>query len=134
MEPGFKVALKMNIPKVLKQSQARGKKLVDKYALQIEGQTKIFIVANGQIDTGFMLNSVYSILSSGASSYLLTWPSGSYGGQSRTKAPRGSLQGKAIAAVGVAASYALWQELKKSFLFAALESVAHTAGFTVEFK
>ncbi len=126
LQPDIKFVAKLNIPAVLKKSTEEGKKIVDKIALQIEGRTKVMIVSNGQIDTGFMLNSVYSILSSGRSSYIHTWSTGMYGGQSRSKEPQRSLGPRAVAAVGVSASYALWQELKKSFLFAAAQSMTST--------
>ncbi|KKM85967.1 hypothetical protein LCGC14_1283740 [marine sediment metagenome] len=132
IKPDIKFVAKLNIPAVLKQSTEEGKKTVDKIALQIEGRTKIMIVSNGQIDTGFMLNSVYSILSSGHSSYFQTWPSGMYSGQPRSKEPQRSLGPRAVAAVGVSASYALWQELKKSFLFASAQSMT-SPGITLRF-
>lgn len=132
--PAIKFVAKLNIPSVLKKSQDIGKETINKYALLIEGQTKILIVANGQVDTGFMLNSVYTILAGGQSSYLQTWPSGTYNGKSRTKEAQRGLSGKAVAAVGVSASYALWQELRQSFLFAAAGSVQTlAAGSNIQF-
>lgn len=90
-------------------------------ALQIEGQAKANIVENDQIDTGFMLNSVYS-----------TGPEGSTYGAAKSEAskknPAGGMapevdpQGGAAVAVG--AEYSIFQEMRESFLYRAAELVA----------
>ncbi len=62
--------------------------------LQIEAQAKVEITNNGQIDTGFMRSSSYTI------------------------PPE---KGEAI--VGFSAEYAIYQELRNSFLYRAAERV-----------
>lgn len=99
---------------------------IEKVAFQVEAQTKANIQENGQIDTGFMLNSVYAVTDSG-STYDATDPSGFYmnqggEGQERSRANQIGLQG-ADAAVAVAADYAIWQELRRSFLWRSVQSV-----------
>ena len=45
-------------------------------ALQMEGRTKVNIQENGQIDTGFMLNSTFTLLPDGQHGE--TWGDGTY--------------------------------------------------------
>lgn len=92
-------------------------------ALQVEGTTKMHIVLNDQIDTGFMLNSVYAESSKG-STYDETWPGGV-----DNKAPRLRLPKRfSVAAVHVSAAYAIYQEMQNSFLRVAAREVASMAG------
>lgn len=103
-----------------------------KLASQIEGQTKANIADNDQIDTGFMMNSVYAI-SRRDSSYTAADPSGEYRnkvGESvkRKLAPEERLPNDAAAGVIVGAVYAIYQETRDSFLFKAAEKVAGQAG------
>lgn len=99
-------------------------------AFQIEAQAKVNIQGNGQIDTGFMLNSVYAAGKDGASTYQTTRPTGNYksrkSGQSesRKRAPARKVPEKASAIVAVGAEYAIHQETRKSFLYQAMQSVA----------
>ena len=107
------------------------KEAVEKITFQVEGQAKRNIQENGQIDTGFMLNSVYAATPR-TSSYGRTQPSGSYvgrGGQEegRRRAPEAGLKG-ADGLVAVGAEYALWQEMRRSFLFRALQQVQGRLG------
>ena len=104
-------------------------------ALQIEGQTKANIVENNQVDTGFMLNSVYSVTPVG-STYGDTNPSGTElspinGYVERTIAPEVKVADGG-AAVAVGADYAVYQEAKQSFLLRAAETVAQQAGAVCE--
>ena len=98
-------------------------------ALQIEGTAKRNIVANNQIDTGFMANSVYVETQQG-STFGQTWQDGSYKGKKGgmkevEKAPRLQLPNLfSASAVVVGASYAIYQEMKKSFLRTAGQEVA----------
>ena len=101
-------------------------------ALQIEGQAKANIADNDQIDTGFMMNSVYTITRRD-STYNAADPSGKYtnkAGESvgRKLAPEERLPSDATAGVIVGASYAIYQEQSDSFLFKAAEQVAQQAG------
>lgn len=91
-------------------------------AALIEQQTKLNITANGQVDTGFMRNSVY----------FATNDDGSY--DAAATAARGARHDAGIApkadapaggaVVGVAAEYAIYQEEAQPFLYPAVETVA----------
>ncbi len=80
--------------KVKREVRADIDKALTAVALQIEGQARVEITNNGQIDTGFMRASGY------------------------TKPPE-----KGVVVVGFAADYAIFQELRNSFLFRAAERV-----------
>ena len=80
-------------------------------ALEVEGHAKVNIVANDQVDTGFMLNSVY-VESQKGSTYGNTWP-----GDESTKAPKHRIPKKyASTAIIVAAVYSIYQEVLQPFL------------------
>jgi len=109
-------------------------------AFQIEGLTKRNIQQNGQIDTGFMLNSVYSITPEGsgyaearaeAQSHELN-RAGEFVDVSKRMAPEVALPEDASAGVCVGANYAIFQEAQKPFLFPAGEEGAKQGGGTVE--
>lgn len=89
-------------------------------ALMVEGQAKVNINVNGQIDTGFMINSVYAN-GPGVASYAPTAVPGKMANQP-AEPPKGG------AVVGVAAEYAIFQEERNSFLYPALETVAGRMG------
>jgi hypothetical protein len=110
-----------------------------KFAFQIEGQTKANIQRNGQIDTGFMLNSVYTVTKAGGNTYDATRPTGGYVSRksgTKTKrrlAPQRNIPDKAAAIVAVGAEYAVHQEIRKPFLYpAAQQTLAGRPG--VELK
>lgn len=88
---------------------------------QVEGQTKVNITDNGQVDTGFMLNSVYTTGNNG-STY------GAAERQAGARDPDGEMAPEVDAgdgvAVAVGAEYAIHQEEKNSFLYRAAEQVA----------
>jgi len=106
-------------------------------ALQIEAQTKVNIQKNSQIDTGFMMNSVYTV-SKKLSTYGTANKDGDYQstktGQTvrRKIAPQVTLSGNARAAAVVGADYAIFQEAKKPFLNPAAETVANQTKGTAE--
>ena len=80
-------------------------------ALEVEGKSKVNIVNNDQIDTGFMLNSVY-VESRRGSTFGGTWP-----GDESIKAPRHRIpKVYASTAVIVGAIYAIYQEMMNPFL------------------
>lgn len=108
------------------------RKLLSKLALQCEAFAKINIQQNGQIDTGFMLNSTYAITPT-ESRYGETWESGEYksssGGKSVERRRVESLpQPRDSAAVHCAAEYAIYQEIRQSFLYRALEQLQEAFG------
>lgn len=104
-------------------------RLMTAIALQTEAHAKDNIVANDQIDTGFMLNSVYTLTPEQGSSYGRTWASGKYQSKKsgrtieQERAPETALEAEALAAVAAGANYAIYQELQNSFLYRALEQV-----------
>jgi len=110
-------------------------------AFQIEAYAKVNIQANGQIDTGFMLNSVYVVhrQSSGfgaaksvAQSKTISRKTGETVDKSKAMSPEYQLEPKFAAAVIVGANYAIYQELGQPFLFPAGEQAARDAGGVAE--
>ena len=104
---------------------------MNKLALRVESEAKQNIVANDQVDTGFMLNTVYHV--SRLSSYPATdapgVKTGRKSGQRRQvqKAPEAALPPQYMALVACGAEYAIYQELQQSFLYLALVQVAGDA-------
>jgi hypothetical protein len=99
-------------------------------AHQLEGAAKVQIVDNDQVDTGFMLNSVY-VQSDHVSTYHKIWTSGAplldkRGKVSHPKAaPRAQLNPSlGSVAVVVGAVYAIYQEILRPFLRPAAQLVA----------
>jgi hypothetical protein len=124
--------VKFYLDHVRVQVRAASDKFLEAVALRIEGQTKANIQRNSQIDTGFMLNSTYTVTKKGDSSGNAL-PSGSYPNSEghsvkRVIGPPPSLPSNASAAVVVGAEYAIYQEAKKPFLYPAAETVAGQAG------
>lgn len=104
-------------------------------ALQLEGLTKINIQQNGQIDTGFMLNSVYSRFpdqSSYGDAVAGAMAAAGKAGVEREFGPEEALPEGVGAMVVVGAGYAIYQEAQQSFLYRAAEELARQAGGTVE--
>ena len=87
-------------------------------AFWIEGRTKGNIQQNGQIDTGFMLNSTHTLTKTGGDTYGQARAAATARNPKAAMAPKASL-GQAQAAVVVGANYAIYQETKNSFLFKA---------------
>ena len=81
----------------------------------IEGQAKANIVANDQVDTGFMLNSGY-VIGGDVDTY-------SFVDEDDSKSPE-AIPPDNGAVVAFAADYALFQEMRNSFLYKAVDQVA----------
>jgi hypothetical protein len=107
-----------------------------------EGDTKVNITDNDQVDTGFMVNSVYAV-TPGKSSYGNTKPTGEYEQKEKTaegevimahrvRAESVQLPNDQTVAVAVAAEYAIYQEMAKPFLFPAIEGLAKKFNGVVE--
>ena len=131
-----KAKVNLNLDHVLVKVRGATDAALEAIALQIEGVTRVNIQRNGQIDTGFMVNSVYSV-SKRSTTYGDTRGSGTQTnrqgqGVLRKIAPPANLPSHASAAVAVGAEYAIFQELKKPFLFPAAETVAGYAEGTAE--
>lgn len=98
-------------------------------AFAVEGQAKVNITTNGQVDTGFMRNSVYAAVAGGASS------GGASSGTYTSYKEGRSVERRALpqmnppedgAIVAVGAEYGIYQEQERAFLYPALERVAQT--------
>ena len=114
-----KVKVDMHLDHVMMRVEGATDKALHAIALQVEGTTKRNIVSNDQIDTGFMLNSVYSASNEG-STFRNTWA-----GPPGKKASRASLPKLFSAAlVHVAAMYAIFQEMMEPFLRPAADEVS----------
>lgn len=96
-------------------------------ALAIESEAKEQVQANGQVDTGFLLNSIYANGDGGIST--LPNPSGRYQsrktGEVAEKWAEDMVQpdSKMQALVHASAEYALYQEVAIPFLYPAVEAV-----------
>lgn len=124
------IKLELRIDEIVAQAREAMGLSLDAIALQIESQVKVEITTNDQVDTGFLRESVYALLSTG--SHYSQAVSAAKG-----KNPDGQIEseaglGDAQAAVAVGAEYASEQEQKKSFLFRGAEKVAKQAGATIE--
>ena len=94
-----------------------------------EALAKVNIQANGQIDTGFMLNSTYGL-----------GPTGSHRAEAEAEAAAVAERQMAgppsleedQAAIHAAAEYAIYQELANSFLYRAVEQLQEEAGGIIE--
>ena len=116
-----RITANLDIEGVLVKVRAATEKTLAKIALQVEGQTKINITDNGQVDTGFMRNSVYSATKAADSFGQIK----SEGG--RAPAAKAKIPKDARALVAVGANYAVYQEERNAFLFPAAEAVANQA-------
>jgi len=98
-------------------------------AFQVEGHAKV----DAPVDTGFMRNAIYTIEADSKSHYNETDPNGEYTSKNtgekslRVKAPEEPPKDH-TAIVHAAASYTIYQEMKKSFLYKALKTVKREVG------
>lgn len=106
---------------------------IRKIAFDIEAASKMAITDNQQIDTGFMRNSVYTHVKgqgvgggTGSGQFI-----NSEGQLVKRESASPADLGDADAIVGVGAVYAIYQELKQSFLRVPFERVIGAAGGTV---
>lgn len=101
-------------------------------AMQVLALSQRNIQANGQIDTGFMLNSGY-VVTDAAGQQGQPGPSGQYRSAKtgrmvqRTAAPM-VMAPKDGAAMHFAAEYTAYQEMRNSFMYRALEQVRPQVG------
>ena len=122
--------------RVMQAAQAAADDAVTALAFQVEGQAKINVRENGQIDTGFMLNSIYTVAPEG-NTYRQAWTTGDYASTKNEGAEYRELGGEMsarehMALVVVGAEYGLFQETRNSFLYRALDMVsADSLGVTV---
>jgi len=99
---------------------------LDRAAAQCLGHARVNIRNNGQIDTGFMVNSGYMV-SAKNDTYGQVAGSGAGG---RTKAPQVSVR-PAESATAFAAEYSIYQEMHRTFLYKALGQTVRELGGTI---
>ena len=105
--------------------------VLEQAAFTIEGAAKENIVANDQVDTGFMLNSAYTVLP-GRSTYAAAKAAAEAQNPDATMAPEQSLPDGAGAAVSIGAAYAAYQEVQRPYLYPAVETAQRAVGGIVE--
>jgi len=109
-------------------------------AYRITERTQLNIRDMNLIDTGFMVNSIYPVWTDGseyqqarqAAEEQTTGRDGRKVDHSGDMAPEVSLERGAGAAVVVGANYAIYQEVKHSFLYNAAEAAAREFGGEAE--
>jgi hypothetical protein len=109
------------------------KNAVKKIALDIEARTKLHITSNQQIDTGFMRMSVYTLLRDGEfRNVRSSMRTNREGRKVKRETAEPPAIGDSDAIVGVGAIYAVYQELRRSFLRVAFEQGVAAAGGIVQ--
>lgn len=110
--------------RVMEAARGRADDVVTALAFQVEGQAKINVRENGQIDTGFMLNSIYTVAAEGE--HLPPGVVNRRHASTKEVAPQHRELGGEMSARGhmalvvVGAEYGLFQETRNSFLYRAL--------------
>lgn len=112
--------------KILAEVQVAKNAIIDEIAFQIEAETKRNIIENNQVDTGFMLNSVYTVTSGGSTFSQARSSAKAQNPKALMGTEATAPEGGAVVAVG--AEYAIHQETRRAFLYPAGESVARQAG------
>ena len=98
-------------------------------AFQVEGYAKV----HAPVDTGFMRNAIYTIVTNGDSTRSKTDPDGDYTSKKtgvtsyHAKASEPPKE-KHVAMVHAAASYTIYNEMRQSFLYKALKTVQREIG------
>lgn len=95
-----------------------------KLAFQGEGYAKVNVQTNEQIDTGFMINSIYGMGPDG--DHRAKAESEAHAAADRPMAPEIELE-EHQAAIHAAAEYAAYQEMRRSFLYRAVEQLRRDA-------
>jgi len=136
-----KAKVNWRLDKVKATLKDANEEVLKKFAYRIVQRTQENIRDNDQIDTGFMVNSIYPIWKDGsdyasvraqASSHRTGMKSGRSAGDEERMAPEARLEEKASAAVVVGANYAIYQESRLPFLWPAAERSAAEFGGTAE--
>lgn len=119
------VEVHLHLDHVLMRVQDATEKGLAAIAHQVEAHAKARIQANNQIDTGFMLNAVYSVTKQGSGF-------GEAEGAAKARADREvvnedlSMDDAAMVVAG--ANYSIYQEARQTFLFGgALDTAADSA-------
>jgi hypothetical protein len=101
--------------------------VLTKLANHVQGQTRVNIQANGQIDTGFMINAVYAITPLPNDRPRVRALVEARAAADRPLAPAFRIAKHGEAAIHGAAEYTIHQEMRKPFLYPALVSAAKIA-------
>lgn len=98
---------------------------IKRLAFLCEAAVKERITANGQINTGFMRNSVYTVTSDGKTGGAESTTLADKTGKSveRISVSPPELTGEHVAIVGVGANYAVYQELANSFMRVSFDQI-----------
>lgn len=104
-------------------------KVLDKLAFQTLGQARINIRENRQIDTGFMTNSGF-VVSAKRNTYLAALAAATARADRQMATPP-SVNTKIESAVAFGAQYAIYQEIRRSFLYQAVQDVSKSFGAIV---
>ena len=110
--------------------------VIKKLAMRITERAQLNIRSNDQIDTGFMVNSVYPIWRGGSDYHAArleaeqhsTGKDGRHVDHSGDMAPEARLRSDAMGGVVVGANYAIYQEARNAFLYPAGEAAAREFG------
>ncbi len=131
------VTVNWHVERVMLEADDKARQALLGIAFEIEGQTKINIRENDQIDTGFMLNSVY-VTSRGSSGFGPAAATASTCTRStkgrgavdhqNDMAPEVALPDKNVIGIVVGAAYAIYQENLRAFLYPAVRQVAKAYG------
>lgn len=114
--------------------------VLKRLAFRIQERAGLNIRNNDQIDTGFMVNSIYTVWKDDGSDYeqarssaeaqTVSSKSGRTVDHEGDMAPKVDLQANAAAAVVIGANYAIYQEAANPFLYPAAEAAAIEFGGT----
>jgi len=135
MDEGVEVKLYLDHLQVVVEEATE--KVLKQLGFRITERAQLNIRTNDQIDTGFMVNSIYPVWKDGsgygqaraeAEGQTMSKRTGKQVDQSENMAPEESLVEDAVAAVVVGANYAIFQEAANPFLYPAAEAAAGEFG------
>jgi hypothetical protein len=138
-EEGVEVKLYLDHVKVTVEKATE--KVLRQLAFRITERAQMNIRTNDQIDTGFMVNSIYPVWKDGsgyeaarseAEGHTVSGRTGERVDHSGDMAPEEALEAEAMAGVVVGANYAIYQENIKPFLYPGAEKAAAEFGGEAE--
>lgn len=113
-------------------AQREARRELVRIGFAIEGQAKVNVTDNGQVDTGFLRSSLYTVARD-TSTYGQADPSGRYQSSKSGLAVEREIAPELTAGedevlVAAGAAYAIHQEVENSFLYRALDQVRARRG------
>jgi len=134
------VEVKLKLDHVQVVVEETTEEVLKKLAFRIVEMAQLNIRDNDQIDTGFMVNSIYPVWQDGsgygeaksAAEGMTTGKDGRRVDHTQDMAPEAQLPGDAAAGVVVGANYAIYQEAANPFLYPAAEKAAAEFGGEAE--